>query len=373
LVGFADQEGDVVRIAVLGGCGDMGSRAVELLAATDDVDEVVILDRDPVRGSALAGGRVTFQRVDATNPAGVQRALQGCAAVANALGPFYRFEVPLARAALAAGVPYVSICDDHDAARPVLALNEQARDRGLPVLTGLGWTPGLTNLAARRAYDELGGLDAVRIFWAGASGDATGHAVVLHTLYAFDGQVPVVRDGLTAGVRAGTGIEDVAFPPPLGTVQTSYVGHPEPVTLPRFLPGLRRVELKGGLAERHLNVLGRAVSRAGLSRTHSRRERLTRALKPLLPTLEKIGPARAPSSAWRVDAAFRGERRSWWGVGRMRDLTGIPLAIGALLLGRGEVDRHGVFAAEADGVPHARLWELLADHDIHATPTAETE
>ena len=362
-----------MRVAVLGGCGDMGSRAVELLAATDDVDEVVVLDRDRDRGAALVSDRVTFRQVDATDVTAVEAELRGCAAAASALGPFYRFELPLAEAAIAAGVPYVSICDDHEASRVVLQLNERAGERGVPVLTGLGWTPGLTNLAARRAYDELGGLDAVRVFWAASSGDAAGHAVVLHTLYAFDGQVPMLRDGLSVGVRAGGGIEDVAFPPPLDTVETSYVGHPEPVTLPHFLPGLRTVEVKGGLAERHLNVLGRGVSRVGLSRTHHRRKRLTRVLEPLLPALQRIGPEHAPRSAWRVDAAYRGERRSWWGTGRMRDLTGIPLAVGALLLARGQVERQGVFAPEAEGVPHARVWEMLGDHGVSAQSIPDEE
>jgi lysine 6-dehydrogenase len=359
-----------MRIGVLGGAGDMGSRAVELLAHTEDVTEVVVLDRDVTAAAAVADryAGVEVVALDATDHAGTVAALKGLDAVAGALGPFYRFEVPLATAAIEAGVPYVSICDDHEAAAGVLALDERARERGVAVLTGLGWTPGLTNLAARRIHDELGGLDAVRVFWAGAAADATGHAVTLHTLYAYDGHVPVVRDGLVELVVAGRGREPVEFPAPLGRVSTSYVGHPEPVTLPRFLPGLRRVELKGGLAEAALDRLATAVSRVGLTRTHARRERLAAVLEPLLPTLESLVGPSAAASAWRVDGAYAGEHRSLWGQGRMRDLTGVPLACGALLLARGEVERTGAFAPEADGVPHERLWQLLADHGITATP-----
>ena len=361
-----------MRIGVLGGAGDMGSRAVELLAYEEDVTEVVVLDRDLEAAAAVADRYegVEVAAVDATDHAGTVAALAGLDAVASALGPFYRFEVPMAAAAIEAGVPYVSICDDHAAASDVLDLDERARDRGVPVLTGLGWTPGLTSLAARRIHDELGGLDAVRLFWAGAAADATGHAVTLHTLYAFDGHVPVVRDGLVELVPAGSGREPIDFPEPLGRVTTSFVGHPEPVTLPRFLPGLRRVELKGGLAEDALGRLATTLSRTGLTRTHARRERLTAILEPLMPTLESLVGGAAPASAWRVDGAYAGEHRSLWGQGRMRDLTGVPLACGALLLARGEVERTGAFAPEADGVPHDRLWKLLADHGITAAPPA---
>lgn len=357
-----------MRIGVLGGCGDMGSRTVDLLAHEDDVTQVVVLDRDVAAGQRRWDGTpgIELARVDATDRAGLVRSLEGLDAVASALGPFYRFEVPLASAAVDAGVPYVSICDDHEAAAGVLELDDAARQRGIAVLTGLGWTPGLTNLGARRLYDELGGLDAVRVFWAGAASDSSGHAVMLHTLYAFDGYVPMSREGLVELVPAGSGPEPVHFPDPLGRVETSYLGHPEPVTLPRFLTGIRRVDLKGGLAEHALDRLARGVSRVGLTRTHRRRERLASALQPLLPALESVIESAPPMSAWRVDAVHEGQQRSLWGHGRMRDLTGIPLACGALLLARGGIERTGAFAPEADGVPHARLWELLATHGITA-------
>jgi lysine 6-dehydrogenase len=355
-----------MRVGVLGGCGDMGSRAVEVLATSQDVTEVVVFDRDTVRGKELARQPgVTFEPVDATDDAGLVDALSGLDAAASALGPFYRFERPLAAAAIAAGVPYASICDDHGAAGAVMELDAAARDRGVPVVTGLGWTPGLTNLAARRLYEELDELDTVRVFWAGAAADASGTAVVLHTLYAFDGFVPAVRQGLIEFVPAGTSPEPVRFPHPVGSVLTSYVGHPEPLTLPRFLRGVRRVDLKGGLAEGYLTAFTRVLCRAGLARTHDRRRRVVGVLGPLLPRLERLGGAVA-ASAWRVEGAGPGATGAYWGAGRMRDLTGVPLALGALLLARGEVDAPGVLAPEADGFPHQRLWDLLSAHGIRA-------
>ena len=67
-----------MRVGALGGCGDMGSRAVGVLAATDDVTEVLVLDRAADRGRELARlPRVTFAEVDATDHA--------------ALGPLSRF------------------------------------------------------------------------------------------------------------------------------------------------------------------------------------------------------------------------------------------------------------------------------------------
>jgi lysine 6-dehydrogenase len=361
-----------MRIGVLGGAGDMGARAVAVLAERDEVDEVVVFDRERERAEQLAGQLpgVRASVLDAEHRAGVVAAIAGLDAVASALGPFYRFEVPMAAAAIEAGVPYVSICDDHDATAAVLDLDGRARDAGVTVLTGLGWTPGLTNLAVRELYDELGGLDAVRVFWGATASDSAGHAVVLHTMHVFDGYVPSVRDGITELVRAGSAREPVRFPAPLGTVEVSAVGHPEPVTLPRFLPGLRRVELKGGLAEGFLNGLVRGLSGAHLLATHARRRRLARVIEPLLPTLERFSPPYA-ASAWRVDAALDGRTASRWGLGHMAELTGTPLAVGALLLASGELTAPGVLAPEAEAVPHVRIRELLAEHGVTSEAAEE--
>jgi saccharopine dehydrogenase-like NADP-dependent oxidoreductase len=50
----------------------------------------------------------------------------------------------------------------------------------------------------------------------------------------------------------------------------------------------------------------------------------------------------------------------------MADLTGVPLALGALLLATGEIDAPGVIAPEAEAVPHERIWKLLDEHGIRA-------
>ena len=62
------------------------------------------------------------------------------------------FEERLAKAAIEAKVPYVSICDDHDAAQAVFVLDQQAKERGChDPHPGAGWTPGSRTSWPRRA------------------------------------------------------------------------------------------------------------------------------------------------------------------------------------------------------------------------------
>ena len=50
--------------------------------------------------------------------------------VLNAVGPYVKFGVPVLETIIEAGVPYVDVCDDHDATEELLKLNEKAEKAG---------------------------------------------------------------------------------------------------------------------------------------------------------------------------------------------------------------------------------------------------
>ena len=371
-----------MKIAVLGATGDMGAAAVEDLLAFTAVRQVTLAVRDTAAGAKMAAAlddrRVVVRKLEATSSENLVRVMRGHDAVAGAVGPFYRFERPLVEAALAAAVDYVSICDDHDAVADVLFLDREAAAAGRKILTGLGWTPGITNILARKGYDALEQVDRIRIYWAGSAADATGLAVILHTLHIFTGTVTTFKDGAARGVKAGSGKEAIVFPDPLGKINVFHLGHPEPVTLPRYLPGVQEISLKGGLAENYLPGLARACVALGLTATASRTQKLGRLMKKILP-LCPAGPKRDRCSAAVVEIYGRRNgaaiRITFSVVDRMRRLTGIPLSIGATMLARGQVKRCGVFGPEAVGAidPDFFLQELarrdiLVRHDETTLP-----
>lgn len=347
-----------MRVVVLGGAGDMGSETVRDLVGFTDVGQVTIADMNIAAAQRLAsslGGRrdvrVVVERLDAASRQDLVRVMKGHDVAAGALGPFYRFERPIVEAAIEAGVDYVSICDDHDAAEAVLGIDQEAAEKGRKILTGLGLSPGVTNILARKGYDELENTESVRAYWAGSSGDAEGLAVIMHVIHIFTGKVTSFQNGGYGLVKAGSGREVVEFPAPMNKVNTYHVGHPEPVTLPRYLKGLREVTLKGGLAENYLNVLAKTAAALRLTSTASRKQRLGVILKKVLPFFP---PDRNRSfMGARVDiTGERGGKRvrvTYLLVDHMRRLTGIPLSIGACWMGQGRIGRFGVYGPEAEG------------------------
>ena len=142
-----------MKILVMGGAGDMGSRTVEDLAEKEGVEKVTIGDRDSRRAGEIAAAlekapaQVSAASLDALDHASMVKAMKEHDLVASALGPFYLFETRLVRAALEAGVDYISICDDWCAAQDtIIRFDGAAREKGRTVVTGCGVSPGMSNL-----------------------------------------------------------------------------------------------------------------------------------------------------------------------------------------------------------------------------------
>ncbi len=367
-----------MRIVVLGGAGDMGAETVRDLIHYSKATDIVIADKNVRAAERLiesmeTHNKVRIREIDATSHDDLVRVMHGSSAVAGALGPFYRFERPIIEAAIEAGVNYVSICDDHDAVEAALELDEEARQKGRRILTGMGWTPGLSNLLARRAYEELDEVKAINIYWSASAADSEGLAVILHTMHIFTGKVTSFQDGHFISIKAGSGKELVEFPPPMELVNTFHLGHPEPVTIPRYFKGVEEVTLKGGLAENYLNFLSRLVSALGLTQVQFTKHLTGHILKAALPILPKKKNRNA--SAIRVDV--KGKRGgvdvnlSYAVTDKMRRLTGLPLSIGAMMMANNKINRFGVFGPEADNAIDSK--EFLKELQIRDIKVGQRE
>ncbi len=342
-----------MRVIALGGAGAMGRRGVRDLAGRESVQELVIADYDLKAARALAselGGKCRAEWVDAGDHAGLVRAVRGFDVAMGTVGPFYKYEKKVAAACIEAGTHYVSICDDYDAAAAVLELDREAERAGVSVVTGVGWTPGVTNMLAAWGAREFDQLESVNVAWGCHTSDTEGKAVTFHTIHIFAGSVPSWRDGRTVWLDAGSERELVRFPEPVGEVFVYNLGHPEPVTIPRYL-NVRTVTLKGGLKENYFNVLGILMSRLRLSTSLTGTELLSRFFNAVLPYLEKLDRPRETASACRVDLTGkvdgRWRHRCLGAVAHMDLLTGLPCSVAVQMVGGGEVSRRGVMGPEA--------------------------
>src|SRR5215471_8729061 len=246
---IAPAKNKTMRIIVLGGCGAMGSEATRDLARTSDFEEIVIADADLSRAQALAHelgrGRVRAVHVDANDEAALTESLRGFDVVANCTT--YHFGLVVTRAAINARVNYLDLGGLYNTPRQ-LEMDEDARRAGVTICLGAGATPGVTNLMARAAANELDQVDEVHIAFAS-----------FRSIAPSPGLLDTVLDEFSPGSRrffwqagefieapAVSGSKRVRFAAPVGEIETFYVPHSETHTIHRFLDkGVRLVSVRG--------------------------------------------------------------------------------------------------------------------------------
>ena len=255
---------------LLVGTGQVGVRAARQLVDTPGLDRVYLASRDRTRAAELSepmGERASVLDVDARGPIRFPESL-GAVAVAAAAPEAYRW----VRAAVAAGVPSAAVVDDGFG-----ELEAAATDRGVPVVTGCGLGPGLTEVLARHAADAFDAVDEIHVARVGASGRACVDAV-----REIRRETPGEwRDGAWRTDRA-FGPELLWFPEPMGVREcqlvrsgiaacvatvpdvrhvTSRLGSPP--TVGRFRRGLNRDPKDQGWAAARVEVSGRRDGVAG--------------------------------------------------------------------------------------------------------------
>ncbi|MCZ7583863.1 MAG: saccharopine dehydrogenase NADP-binding domain-containing protein [Deltaproteobacteria bacterium] len=133
-----------MKIVFLGGAGAMAAALLPYLRDDPEITSVLLADRDAEgarKKAAAFGPKCSSVSVDATDHASLVGTMRGADVAIGYIGPFYRFEKPVAQAAIDAGVPYVSIADDYDAFLSVFELDDAAKKAGVKILTGFGNSP----------------------------------------------------------------------------------------------------------------------------------------------------------------------------------------------------------------------------------------
>ena len=183
----------------------------------------------------------------------------------NTIGPFYRFGVPILRAAIETGTTYLDVCDDVEPTLEILQHDRLARSTGGRAIIGMGASPGVTNLAAKELVQQLDETEEIITAWAEGGGDPGdfGPAVIEHTFHIVTGRAITFRNGRQVRIRPYRERVVVPFPPPIGPLRIGHVAHPEPLTLPYAVPGLRTCSNLGGHLPmsdmRLILLLGRAI------------------------------------------------------------------------------------------------------------------
>jgi saccharopine dehydrogenase (NAD+, L-lysine-forming) len=271
------------------GAGGVGSAAVGIAARRDFFESMVVADYDVRRAERAiaahaADPRFVAAQVDASSSEAVASLCRehGITHVLNAIDP--RFVMPVFGGAFAAGADYLdmamSLSKPHSEApheKTGVKLGDEqfavAGDweaAGRLALVGVGVEPGLSDVFARYAADELfGEIDEIGVR-DGANLTVEGYdfapSFSIWTTIEECLNPPVIwEDGGWFTTPPFSEPETFDFPEGIGPVECVNVEHEEELLIPRWEKA-RRVTFKYGLGEEFIDVL-KTLHKLGLDRT----------------------------------------------------------------------------------------------------------
>lgn len=354
-----------MKVVILGGAAHMAQPTIKYLVKQDYVKTIKLIDLNEAGLEEIKRnypGKIVFENVNIMNKEALTQAIKGADLLMNFVGPYFQFGTHSLETAIDAGVNYIDICDDYDVTQASLALTDKAKENDVLAITGMGASPGLTNLLARLGANALDETDEINTHWVVGESGPSGFGVLKHMFHIIDGKIPTFIDGEVKEVEAFSPetSKTIKFDDPIGEITLYHVGHPEPVTLPQFIPGVKTVTNYGALIPDAQNNLFKLFVDLGLtSRDPIKFEDTEIApLDFLLHFLQakqgsgKKRELKESVSATQIEVIGKKDgveaiyTFSKSGGGGMAEGTSIPTAVAASLILQGKVTETGVMAPE---------------------------
>lgn len=160
--GQPEQSGQTV--AVFGAYGHTGRFVVAQLLDRGFVPVLTGRDADKLRAMTASHPGLDARPASVDDPASLDRALAGAAAVINTAGPFATTAAPLIEAALRAGIPYVDVAAEVEANIDTFAhFTDRARAAGTVIVPAMAFYGGLGDLLATAAMGDWTEADEAHI------------------------------------------------------------------------------------------------------------------------------------------------------------------------------------------------------------------
>jgi saccharopine dehydrogenase-like NADP-dependent oxidoreductase len=351
-----------MNVVVLGAAGEVGKTLTADLGACPEIDHVIAADlaRDEVEALAAGRERVSAAPVNLRDREQVLRLLHGCDLLVNCTS-FSLFDVVI-DLAMSAGIDYADLLS-YPSQEQVRAVEES----GITAISGLGLTPGLSNVLVAHAADELDEIEEAHIAWMSFRTIAPSRGLLDTILWELSEDCSTreyFQNGRfhQAGPMEGSRLVD--FADPAGRQRVYFVPHTEVRTLPRHFPSLAFCAVRGTWRPklmddvRVLNEYG-LLNQATLEATKEvvwDRFGGERDVAPwmLFLNVEVVGTQNGETVRRVYDVSHPTD----WNQAATGRMTGLCAAVGAQLLARHGRTHAGFVDPEVYYDPHEFLVEL---------------
>jgi lysine 6-dehydrogenase len=372
------------------GAGMMGTAAAYDLAHAEPDAEVLVADlqlEQAMRVANRIGPPVQPLRLDVRNGAELRSALTGCRVAVSAVS--YAVNMEVTRACLEAGVHMCDLGGNNDVVSAQLALNAEARKKGVTILPNCGLAPGLINILAVTGASKFDELESIQLRVGGLPQHPR---PPLNYQIAFSVQgllneylepALIIRDGVRQEVPSLTEVEEITFPAPFGVLEAFHTSGGLSTLASHFEGKVGSLEYKTirylGHCEkfRTLLDLGFASSEPLAIGSVVRTQR--EVFESLLDRKLRYGDTDLILARATIRGTQQGVRKELvyemidledekTGMTSMMRTTAFPTTVIALMLARGELDTRGVMPPE-ECVSGERMIEELKKRGVRITST----
>jgi saccharopine dehydrogenase-like NADP-dependent oxidoreductase len=304
---------------------------------------------------------VQVLKVDANDYDGLVTTFRDFDVIINGLP--WKYDLAVTRACVEAGVNGLDVSTEEDQ----WDYDAAARRKGVVFIPGVGATPGITNVMARKGADQLDEVDEVQINFAAFRCPAPAPGLLITFLWEFHPTTEerlYYKDGEFHSAGPFEGAKTVNFPGPIGEQEVYYIPHPETRTMPRTL-GAKAVSVHGCFPP-HAIRLAKAMLESGLYSEEPMTVKgvETTAFEMMYEVLLQLRESKqTPLWAYGLVVEVLGKKdgrdltctywnrhppmEEWGGPAAYYKNIAIPLSIGAQMIARGDVTAKGVLAPEA--------------------------
>jgi saccharopine dehydrogenase-like NADP-dependent oxidoreductase len=378
-----------MKVACLGGAGRICREAVLDLVRFSDATRITVADVDERVGREVVAWlddpRVDFQVVDVRNHDAAVNTLRGYDVAMD--GTTIALNGLSTACIAGAGCHAINLngFGEEDAS------DEEFRANGRTCVPGFGMTPGITQMMAMQAAAQLDTVEVVRVSHGAYRPIAFSASITETTTYEYDPKLSsrvVFEDGEFVQVPPFARPRNIDLPPPYGAATQYIIPHSETKTLAKNLAakGVRLIEVRGTWPQPNMQLI-RALYDWGFMRNdkislHGVEFGIMEAIGAYLMQapegrqtklygyslhVEVEGTRdgrRVRHTLWHTHPPSDGSVSEWAGLRAYTRNVGIPMSIGAQMLGNGGVSGHGVLTPEEAFDP-AKVFAELAKRDIH--------
>jgi saccharopine dehydrogenase-like NADP-dependent oxidoreductase len=131
-----------------------------------------------------------------------------------------------------------------------------AKEKDMVYIPGVGATPGITNVMAKHAFNQMDEVDEIQINFAAFRCPAPAPGLLVTFLWEFNPSTDTrfyVKDGEKVMVGPLEGLKKVDYKGEIGVQEACYIPHPETRTMPKSL-GVKNVSVHGCFPPQAMNL-----------------------------------------------------------------------------------------------------------------------